>query len=87
MHLTLVPKKVINWNQQLMLLMLSPISRFSSPLANIWPNHALQPFNKVTYVSTSKGPPSFSGSSANEWVIKILFDKQGAKYINLLVAL
>uniref|UniRef100_A0A2P2PUL1 Uncharacterized protein n=1 Tax=Rhizophora mucronata TaxID=61149 RepID=A0A2P2PUL1_RHIMU len=46
--------------------MLSPISRLSSPLANMWPYHAFRPFNKVTYVSASKGPASFSGSSANK---------------------
>jgi hypothetical protein len=36
-------------------LMLSPISIFSSPLANLSPYHALWPLSRVTYVSTSRG--------------------------------
>lgn len=66
---------------------LSPISRLSFSLAIIWPYHALRPFKRVTYVSASKGPASFSGSFVNKWVINIISDVQCAKYTDLLVAL
>lgn len=68
-------------------LILSPISRLNCPLASIWPYHEFRPFNRVTYVSASNGPASFSGSSVNKCVINIISDVQCAKYTDLLVAL
>lgn len=68
-------------------LILSPMSGLSSPLASICPYHALRPFNRVTYVSASSGPASFSGCSVNKWVMNIISDVQWAKYTDLLVAL